>query len=49
MHLLKLTVISNRNKKEPLLNLMNILKSTTKNVEKGKKKELIIFSYLDML
>ena len=35
----ELTEISNRNKKQLLLNLTNILKSTTKNVKKGKKKE----------
>ena len=36
----------NTNKKQLLLNLINILKSTTKSVKKGKKKVFKIFFIL---
>jgi hypothetical protein len=46
----ELTKLYNMNKKQLLLNLINILKPTTKNVKKGKKKKVFkTFSYLNML
>jgi hypothetical protein len=39
MELTELIKFYNMNKKQLLFNLINILKSTTKNVKKGKKKK----------
>ena len=51
MGITELTEHYNKNKKQLLLNSTNILKFTTKNVKKGKKKKQIprTFSYLNML
>jgi hypothetical protein len=46
LDLLGLAEIYNKYKKQPLLNLTNILKSTTKNVKKEKKKSAQNFSIL---
>ena len=39
MELTELIKLYNMNKKQLLLSLINILKSTIKNVQKGKKKK----------
>ena len=41
MDLIELTKFYSTNKKQLLLNLINILKSTTKNVKKGKKEKSV--------
>ena len=50
MKLTELIKLYNTNKKQLLFNLINILKSTTKNVKKGKKKKstqnLFILKYV---
>jgi predicted nicotinamide N-methyase len=47
LHLIELTEIYSRNKKQLLLNLSNVLKSNIKIVK--RKKVLRVFSYLIML
>jgi hypothetical protein len=50
MELAELIKLYNINKKQLPLNLINILKSTTKNVKKGKRKKVLkTFLYLNML
>jgi hypothetical protein len=51
MDITELTKLYNKNRKQLLFNLMNILKSTTKNVKKGKTKKKVprMFLYLYML
>ena len=46
MDLIELTKIYYINRKYLLLNLTNVIKSTTKNVKKGKKKSTPIFFIL---
>ena len=41
MDLTELTKLYNMNEKQLLLDLINILKPTTKNVKKGKKKKSV--------
>ena len=45
MELTELIKLYNINKKQLLLRLINILKSTTKNVKKGKKKKYLKLFY----
>ena len=47
MNIIELTKLFSMNKKQLLLNLTNILKPTTKNVKKEKKKSAQIFFILN--
>ena len=47
--MIELSKLYNINRKQLLLNLIKILKSTTKSVKKEKKKVFRIFLYSNML